>query len=176
MNLREYFDWLADKYAGYFDVQRDCVVLGRVFPVYAVSQIRSDKYFASKKISLGGYENLEHCLVHGRQEALDQAGLEEFMRVLKNAVDELVKPHHEHMSTTITGVLVAERGIAPGTVKRVHKFSLGRTYRWGLHGWSRVRLILVDLATGQVHANKKGREVVYSYRVPPLNTAAGRRC
>lgn len=174
MQLEQYLDWLAQRYAGYFDVERERIVLGQSISIYALSHIRSDKYFATKKISLGGYENIEHCLVAGHREQVDSDGFEVFLHLLIRAVDELVTPHHEHMSTTVTGVLVAEKGFAPEVINRSRKFSFSRTYRFGLQGWSQVRLIFVDLTAGQVHANKKGREVARSYLVPPPGQTAGR--
>ncbi|SFG72260.1 hypothetical protein SAMN05660649_02509 [Desulfotomaculum arcticum] len=174
MNLEQYLNWLADRYAGYFDVERESVILGHSLSIYAFSNIRCDKYFATKKISLGGYENIEHCLVAGHRQQVDSNGFEAFIHLLVKAANELVTPHHEHMSTMITGVLVSEKGFVPEIINQSKRFSFGRTYRFGLQGWSQVHLILVDLAAGQIHANKKGREVARSYLMPPSVKTVGR--
>ncbi len=165
MKLCDYYDNLAERYSAYFDVKREYSVLGCKLPIYAVFRVRSDKAFFTRKISLGGYENLEHCLVQGLTREIGMSDLENFTKLLRDSVKELVNPHPEHMSTTVTGVLVGERGVVPEAIGRAEKFHYGRSYRWGLHGWSQVRLIIVDLAAGKAYANKKGREVVKSYGV-----------
>ena len=89
--------------------------------------------------------------------------MDAFVLDLKRAVDELVKPSHEHMSSAITGVLVAEQGFAPEAVRRVTKSGFTRNFWLGLHGWCFLRLLGIDLSTGQTWANRRGKEVVRAY-------------
>ena len=168
MRLEEYLDTLRCKYEAYFDIYPDYSILGRRLDLYARSQVRSEKYILSKKAVLGAFETNEYCLVEGHSARIFTPTVQDFTIFLVNAAGELVKPHSEHMSSLVTGVLVSEQGFDPEAIQIGTRFKHGRSFWFGLRGWYSVCLLLVDLSSGQVYASPKGKEVIKSYQPKPI--------
>lgn len=168
MKLEEYLELLRGKYGAYFDTYPDYSILGRRLALYACCHVRNEKFFASRKITLGAFENNEYCLVEGHSAKIYPPEVQDFINFLLNATSELVKPHKEHMSSVVTGVLVSERGFDPKAIHIGTRFKHSRSFWFGLHGWYSVGLLLVDLSSGQVYASPKGKEVVKSYQPKPV--------
>ena len=168
MKLEEYLETLRGKYEAYFDIYPDYSVLGRRLNLYARSHVRSEKFFISKKATLGAWETNEYCLVEGHSAKVYAPQVQDFTTFLVNAADELVKPHKEHMSSVVTGILVSERGFDPEAIHIGTRFKRSRSFWFGLRGWCSVCLLLVDLSSGQVHASSKGKEVMKSYQPKPM--------
>ena len=164
MKLQEYLEILRGKYEAYFDIYPDYSVLGRRLDLYACSHVRSEKFIATKKITLGAWETNEYCLVEGHSAKVYAPQVQDFTAFLVNTAGELVKPHKEHMSSVVTGILISERGFDPEAIHIGTRFKHGRSFRFGLRGWYSVCLLLVDLLSGQVYANSKGKEVIKSYQ------------
>lgn len=168
MKLEEYLDTLRRKYEAYFDVCPDYSVLGRRLDLFARSHMRSEKFFLSKKAVLGAIETNEYCLVEGHSDRILTPTIQDFTTFLVSAAGELVKPHSEHMSSLVTVILVSEQGFDPEAIHTGKKFKYGRSYWFGLRGWCSACLLLVDLSSGQVYSNLKGKEVIKSYQPKPV--------
>ncbi|MDI3538830.1 MAG: hypothetical protein PWP12_1023 [Bacillota bacterium] len=162
--LSEYLETLAGRLSPYFDVFRNEEVAGRRLDLVGRFKMRSEKYFFVKSLTLFAYENREIVLVEGDKE-INRSKAEEFAGYLKDLIPLLIKPSEEHMSTMLTGVLVAEEGVTPEAQVWIGRFRHSQNFKWLLHGWCDVRLLAVDLASGQVYSNKAGRAVKEAYRV-----------
>ena len=173
MKLQEYLETLRRKYEAYFDIYPDYSILGRRLDLYACCHVRNEKFLATKKLTLGAWETNEYCLVEGHSAKVYAPQVQDFTVFLVNAADELVKPHKEHMSSVVTGILVSERGFAPEAIHIGTRFKHGRSFWLGLRGWYSVCLLLVDLSSGQVHASPKGKEVMKSYQPKPMPATEG---
>ena len=160
---------MRGKYEAYFDIYPDYSVLGRRLDLYACSHVRSENYILTKKAVLAAWETNEYCLVDGQSAKVSAPMVRHFTAFLVNAADELVKPHKEHMSSMVTGILVSEQGFDPEAVKIGTRFKRSRSFWFGLRGWYSICLLLVDLSSGQVSTNSKGKEVMKSYQ-PELMT------
>jgi hypothetical protein len=82
----------------------------------------------------------------------------DFTAFLINAANELVKPHEEHMSSIVSGILVSEQGFEPEAIRIGTGFKYERSFWFGLRGWCSVRLLLVDLSSGPVKSTPAVRE------------------
>ena len=164
MKLGEYLEALRRKYEAYFDIYPDYSILGRKIDLYARSHVRSEKFFVTKKVTLGAWETNEYCLVEGHTTKVYPPEVQEFTTFLVNAAGELVKPHKEHMSSLVTGILVCEQGFDPEAIHFGTRFKHSRSFWFGLRGWYSICLLLVDLLSGQVYASPKGKEVMKSYQ------------
>jgi len=164
---------LRGKYEAYFDIYPDYSILGRRLDLYACSHVRSEKYFITKKATLGAWETNEYCLVEGHPAKIYAPEVQEFTTFLVDAADELVKPHKEHMSSVVTGILVSEQEFDPEAIHIGTRFKHSRSFWFGLCGWYSVCLLLVDLSSGQVYASHKGKEVMKSYQPKPLPSTQG---
>ena len=85
---------------------------------------------------------------------------------MKKAVNDLVRPSDEHMSTMVTGVLAATGGITPKGRQIIEGYRYSRNFRFLLQGWCDVRLLAVDLTAHEVYSNKGGRAVREAYCIP----------
>lgn len=165
VSVDKYLSVLADRYAPYYDVSWNEELAGRRFDLVARFKLRSERYFAVKTLTLYAYENRETALVQVVRR-IDGPAVAEFTNYLKRAVSLLVQPNEEHMSTMLTGVLVAEEEVTAEARSLVERFRYSKSFKWLLEGWCDVRLLAVDLASGQVYSNKAGRAVREAYRVP----------
>lgn len=172
---QEYLAALAERLRRYFDVTWNEELSGRRYDLVARFKVRNEKYFFVKDLTLYAYENHEIVLVEG-DGRIDKAEAEGFAERLKDLVPLLVKPSEEHMSTTLTGVMVAEEGITAEARSFVQSFRHSRSFKWLLEGWCDIRLLAVDLAAGQVYCNKAARAVQEAYRVPEEGGKEKDRC
>lgn len=168
MKLEEYLKMLRARYEAYFDTSPDYSLLGRMVDLYARCHVRNEKFFLSKKATLGAWETNEYYLVEGHTARLSAAEVQDFTAFLVRAADELVKPHEEHMSSIVVGILVSERGFEPEAIRIGTRFKHESSFWFGLRGWRSVRLLLVDLSSGQVYASRKGKEVMSIYQPKPV--------
>lgn len=164
MKRQEYLEILRGKYEAYFDIYPDYSILGRRLDLYARSHVRGEKFFLTKKAVLAAWETNEYCLVEGHPTKIYAPEVQEFTAFLVNAAGELVKPHKEHMSSMVTGILVSERGFDPEAIRIGTRFKHSRDFWFGLRGWYSACLLLVDLFAGEVYASPKGKEVMKSYQ------------
>ncbi|MBA1333647.1 MAG: hypothetical protein HPY66_0040 [Firmicutes bacterium] len=164
MNFENYICSLKDRLSRYFDLQEGFEFEGMEFDLYAKSFVRNEKYILSKRFTIYGFENNEYCLIKCAEQVDDDA-IDAFIDRIKSAVDRFIIPHEEHMSSIVTGVLVV--GHTPGRqlINKVKKFKFHKGFAFGFKGWADIRLILVDLSTGEVVTNKKGRDVEKFYRI-----------
>lgn len=163
-SYEEYLKELQARYRAYFDIFPDYSLLGRTVGLFARCHVRHEKFFLSRKATIGAWETSEYCLVEGRQAGIGTDQVRDFTAFLVRAVDELVKPHEEHMSSIVSGILVSERGFEPEAIRLGTGFRHERSFWFGLRGWCSVRLLLVDLSSGKVYASRKGKEVMRIYR------------
>ena len=168
MKLEEYLETLRRKYEAYFDIYPDYTILGRRLDIYACCHVRNEKFFLTKKAVLAACETNEYCLIEGHSAEIYAPKVQDFTAFLVNAAGELVKPHKEHMSSVLTGILVSEQGFDPEAIHIGTRFKHGRSFWFGLRGWYSACLLLVDLSSGQVHASSKGKEVIKSYQPKPI--------
>jgi len=68
---------------------------------------------------------------------------------------ELVKPDENH-DFSLLSVILAAGEIDKSVLKKLKKLSDERKYQSGKHGWSSIRLAVVDLDTHKVHTNRMG--------------------
>jgi len=168
VKLEEYLETLRGKYEAYFDIYPDYSILGRRLDLYACCHVRNEKFLATKKLTLGAWETNEYCLVECHSAKIYPPEVQDFTTFLVNAAHKLVKPHKEHMSSVVTGILVSELGFDPEAIHIGTRFKHSRSFWFGLRGWYSVCLLLVDLSSGQVHASPKGKEVMKSYQPKPI--------
>ena len=68
---------------------------------------------------------------------------------------ELVKPDENH-DFSLLSVILAAGETDKSVLKKLKKLSDERKYQSGKHGWSSIRLAVVDLDTHKVHTNRMG--------------------
>ncbi|MCF6094990.1 hypothetical protein L1765_13570 [Microaerobacter geothermalis] len=161
--FQDYLSMLEERYSKFFNIHKNVKIHEDHFSLYAYSEIHNEKYFGSKSLKIWRAENYEHCFVKTFSD-FNEHDFSRFTAFLESAVETHVRPHHEHMSTTITGVALIPVKLTPSIEKRVRKYSYRKNFKWTLYGWAEVRLIIVSLSEGKVCTNRKGREVAKFYQ------------
>ena len=163
MTAEEYLALLKERLAGNFDVEAARPLAGAVYPLYARSRVVAGRYFLHRSITYERIEINEHvlCRVLPGPATMDQVC--SFVDELKGLPGRLVRPTYEHMSSAITGVLISESGFEPPAVGKLTRSGFTKHFWLGLRGWCFLRLLGVDLATGQIWANRRGKEVINGY-------------
>lgn len=163
MNFQTYKEIIKERLSRYFNVEEKYTYNNKIFDIFAISNIRNEKFMASKKLTIYAFENDEYCFIK-HYEDLDNNKLYEIIDTLKSSIKDYIKPHEEHMSSNITGVLVVDNINNDELIKRIEKFHYQKSFAFGLKGWADVRLVAVNLSNGEVYTSKKAKKVDKFYR------------
>jgi hypothetical protein len=163
MTIDEYLALLRERLSESYNVEAPWHFEGGFYVLYAHSKVVAGKYILHKKITYERMEVNEQVLVTSDAAPVTAERVSSFVAELRALVDKLVKPSDEHMSTALTGVIVAEGGFTADGARTLVRSGFTRHFWWGLRGWCFLRLIGVDLATGEVLANRRGKEVMKAY-------------
>ncbi|WP_432666806.1 hypothetical protein R9X47_10615 [Wukongibacter baidiensis] len=163
MEFKDYKENIKDRLSRYFNIEEKYTYSNKEFDLFAVSNVRNEKYMASKKLTIYAFENDQYCFMKHFKE-LSKDDLEEIIKILKDSIMDYVDPHHEHMSSTITGILVVDELKEDNLIKSIQKFKYQKSFAFGLKGWADVGLILVDLKKGEVFTSQKAKKVDKFYR------------
>ena len=145
MNHIEYINNLKSSMKAYFNIFENFDILGNTFPLYGKSLVRNERYAISKKL-------------------VGENTIREFIDFLKSAVDNLITPNEEHMSTIITGIYITDETFTPKARELGVKFKFNKNFALGLKGWCHIQLVLVELGTNQIYTNKKGKHSKSIYK------------
>jgi hypothetical protein len=163
MTIDDYVALLRERLSESYNVEVPWRFEGGLYVLYAHSKVVAGKYILHKKITYERMEVNEHVLVTRDSAPVTAEQVSSFVAELRKLVDRLVQPSDEHMSTALTGVIAAESGFTPDAARRLVRSGFTRNFWFGLRGWCFLRLIGVDLATGEVVANRRGKEVMKAY-------------
>lgn len=167
MELFEYLDMIEEKLKSSFDIKRNYPINDFQYDIFAEYHLRNEKYVLLKKAVVYAFENNEYCLIK-HCENLSMNFLKKIIDVLTESIELIVKPGSEHMSSTVTLVLVTDNIVNENSdeiIKTIKRFNYNKGFAFGFKGWADIRLILVSLNEGLIAANKKGKEVSEVYNL-----------
>ncbi len=124
--------------------------------------LKNEKYFLNKKNIVWGYENKEYVFVK-EVDTVREKDIKNFILFSKKAMEKLVNPHENHMSTHLTLIFLykeKEKNIE----KIIKNIKVRRSYSWGLKGWSHLRIILFDVSKETFLFNKDSKEIINFYK------------
>jgi len=163
MKFQEYKEKIKARLSRYFNIEEKYTYNNKEFDLFATSNLRNEKYIASRKLTIYAFESNEYCFLKYYKD-FDSKELEEIIEILRTSIKDYVKPHSEHMSSTITGVLVVDELKNYELIKRVKGFHYQKSFAFGFKGWVDIRIILVDLRNRSVITSKKARRVDKFYK------------
>lgn len=168
---RQVIDRLLVAHEDSFDVERDHLFAGRVFPGYAAFHAEMSQYVLVRRAKLWQVDTDEHILFAAAP-YLDEAGVDAWMAFM--ATDAIAKVHltPEHMTTYLTLVIVAD-AVAPAAAEAVRRAHYRKNFSWGWRGWADVRLAVVDLGRGTVVTNNQGKPLAATLRANALDIGEG---
>lgn len=148
---------LIAQYEGYFDIEQPHIYGNKEIPAYAHYRQRTERYMLSKKAQLYATEIDEHVFfVHIPY--LDKTTWETEKNLVINAERDYVVPHSEHMYSYITLILLCD-GLDNQITGDIRKLRYTKNYKFSLHGYSTVRIAVLDIKSGSIFTNSRGKEL-----------------
>lgn len=168
MEFNLYLDNLEKKLTRSFDIKRDWNINGVRYDMFAEYHLRNEKYVLVKTAVIYAFENNEYFLVK-RFEQLDRHICKEFTDGLVKSVDALIKPDGNHMSSTLTGVIVVDDLPDSEEILKIIKlFKYNKQFSFGFKGWADIRLLLVSLKGGVIATNGKAKQISSVFDLKPV--------
>jgi len=164
MDFKDYLEIIKDRLSTYYDVKGNHSLLNIQFDLYGYFNVRSEKFLATRKLTIYDYENNEHVLMK-YYPSITKEILNNFIEKLKKSIETLVNPNDEHMSTTITGVIVVDKINEEKIIKEIKEFKYQKGFLFGLKGWADIIIVLVVLEDEKVIASKRGKKVISLYKI-----------
>jgi hypothetical protein len=165
MIRNEYMENLQKKLERHFQIENAVCLFGESIDICAKFCNISGRTFITKHDVIDKCENYEYCYIKKMDDVTETEVLA-FCGFLRRVVNECIKPGADHMSTYVTGVIVANH-INNDARKIAERFSCSKAYRFYLNGWCDVRLICIDMSSNEVITNKAGKKVKKVYQLTP---------
>jgi len=163
MNFETYKNKIIQGLSSSFDIYENYEYRNKIFDIFASFNVRNERYIATKKATIYAFENNEFIFIK-KTEYFDKLILTEYIEILKKSIEDLIDPHEEHMSTTITGVIVVDNIEENDSVKEIKRFNYQKGFMFGLKGWADIRIVLVGLKDNKVVTSKKAKKVDKFYQ------------
>ncbi|MCF6466779.1 hypothetical protein [Clostridium sp. Cult2] len=164
MDFNDYLLTIEKRLEKNFDTIRNYTINDYNINLFAKYNIRTERYILTKKTVIDAMENNEYCFIKFF-ENFDKYHLRTYTDFLIGIIDILVNPNKEHMSSTITGVIVLENKPSSDIVNAIKNFKYHKGFAFGFKGWADIRLILVTINDKYIVTNKKGKEVSKVYSI-----------
>lgn len=145
----------------WFDVERGRTLAGKTFPGYAEFHSYGERYVLSKRAKLWEVANHEY-IFFDTVERLEEDAFARMVAFMETEALAVVHPEPNHMSSNISLVVVAD-AVDPQAERAVRRTRFRKNFKWGLWGWSDLRVAAVDLSglhaggTGRVTTNAAGK-------------------
>lgn len=118
------------------------------------SKITKSSIF-SRSIEMYSVKEYEYSFIRAMDKKISIEDIDDFTSEVREAGDKVIKPDDQHKKTVLTCVMVSEKGIEDSVVKYTKKFKCEKCYRYYFHGWSEMRIVVVDLADDMVYHNER---------------------
>lgn len=146
--------------AAYYNTQRNYTFDGRTFPAYAEFHTHGEQYVLTKRAKLWEV-NTHDYLFFDSVEQLDVEGLKDAISYMTTSALRKVSPGPNHMSSAISLIIISD-SVTDDAIKLAKKTKFRKNYKLSIHGWSDLRLAVVDLsrpAGRQVYCNTFGKQM-----------------
>lgn len=163
MTYETYLENVSEKLKYNFDFIEIPEFEGIKFSLAAKSNIRNERFVATKGTVIYAYENNEYCFIRIMDDITTE-GVDETFNVLKKAMDDFVVPNDEHMSTVFTGILLTMGNVDADLEDIIRKFKYQKSYKFGFHGWSSIRLVVVEITSGKVITSREAKKISKFYK------------
>lgn len=163
MKAQEYIDFLAKRLAAHFDFADTRDFLPFELDLFAVYQLKSEKYFFTKKINLYNIQNDAYFLV---KKITAQTGVREIETYCDRLIAYLPDMLHitaAHMSSVVTLAFISETAVPEDLAAFIAQKKYHKDFMFTLKGWADLGLVAVDLEKRQVYGNKFAKKTMKNY-------------
>lgn len=162
MDKTTYINILIKKHQNNFKIYKNHNLLGNTLDLYAHFKDIGGRTLITPKDVIDKFEINEHCIVKSFN-TISTKDIENFSSYLKSLTVNLVKPHNEHKSSNITGIVLCENEVPEEIISFTNKFKYTKYYKLYFQGFSEIKLLLIDLKNEKIYSNKKGKELKKIY-------------
>ncbi len=160
MTAQEALDRVLRSYRRYYDVATELVEAP--FAAQATFHSHEERFFLVKKAVLSESESNEYVFFAAEGD-LDLARAQYLDDSAWRLGMECVDPHANHKNSDVSLVVIADR-ISPEAKQFFRKLRRSKNYRWGLYGYSNYRVVAIELSTGDLAANRLGKDLRKLFR------------
>ncbi|WP_461207566.1 hypothetical protein [Clostridium sp. DL1XJH146] len=154
LNSVSYKEKLKDSLDAYFNVDLDKEVYNKKFDLYASFNQRNAKYMLVKNAEIYAFKTDEYVFYEHFEETLKISDIETIKEFIESNINEMVHVDKEHMSSIFNFIITVDNGIDDETLKAIKKFKFHKSFKFGLNGWSDVRLMVIDLEKDELYSNR----------------------
>lgn len=140
-----------------FDVERDHAFGGRVFPGYAEFHSEASRYVLARRAKLWE-ANAHEYLFFQLADRLDEAALDDLLAFMTTEALGKVRLVPNHMVSYLSLVVIADE-VDDAARRRARRARFRKSFRWGLRGWTDLRIAVVDLSSSSVTTNAMGKDL-----------------
>lgn len=163
MTYESYLENVSEKLKYNFDLIEIPEFDGIKFSLAAKSNIRNERFVATKGTVIYAYENNEYCFIRVMDDVTLE-GVDDTFNALKKAMDDFVVPNDEHMSTVFTGIILTTGNVDANLEDIIKKFKYQKSYKLGFHGWTSIRLVVVEISSGKVITSREAKKISKFYK------------
>jgi len=159
---------LLPAYRQSHDIMENFRIEDTYYDAYGFCNITNSKYVLVKKAELWRALNYEHVFFK-TVDFLEADDIDDFKKQLQEYIEpNLVRKgeksmEKDHMSTHVDCIFLCEKGIMPEATKAVKKARFFKDYMLSIRGFCDLRVVAVDLASGNVIGNSAARDLVKYY-------------
>ena len=169
MDTATYLDRLLAKYAGSFDITRDALVGGQLYPAYGYFFSQGEKYVLTRKANLWSVRAYEYVIFQTEGKLTEDIFRKDILEGAVRTLTEYIEPHYirrdgkypekDHMVSYLTAVVICEGLPEQGVEALLKKTRFDRGYLLSMRGHSELRVAVVDVSAGKVLTNPAGRQI-----------------
>lgn len=146
---------LMKGYNSYYDTFESYECLGFNFDFMAKYYQRNSKYMAIKKMEYYAFSNYEE-VYYKHYKSFNSQALSEINAFITSYLNHFSPTDEDHMETLLTVIASTDERVSSDLKKMVAKLNPSKSILWGLKGWIKVKLILID-SQNDITTNKFGQ-------------------
>ena len=150
MNLEAAFDKLVSAHGRYYDLIKDHPV--NPFDAEAIFFKHDLQYLLTKRAKITEYDMGEYVFF-AKIESLNEETLSKYVDEAWSILMERVNPTPTHRNTDVVIYILTEN-TDYGVDKAVRKTRRYKSYKYGLHGFSHLKLVVYDISNGNAYFNR----------------------
>lgn len=154
MTAFETLEKLLPSYNDYYDVKLEDTL--SPFKAEAKFISHMEQYFLVKSAKLSDIDSTEH-IYFAAEKDLNFNQLSDMCQKAWEDGLKSITPYYGHRNSDVTVIVFCENPEAE-LLKKVRKIKYTKSYKFMLHGWSNFKLVVADVTTGKIAANRYGAD------------------
>ena len=160
MTANEALERLLPSYIRYYDILREDVE--PPFAAEARFHSHGETYVLVKSARISEADSHEYVYFYTAEE-LTADDVQKLCDTAWERGMSFVKPHSAHRNSDVTVILLADRAGAEA-LDAARKMKRSQSYRFGLQGWSVLRVVALETSSGTLAFNRQGQNLKKLFR------------